>query len=309
MSLPGSAFAADPPITARIAMNFTWQSTFAPLLYGEEKGYFKAANITTDILPTQGGDQSMQLLAAGKVDYAFTDGDSFLNATSKRKLDAVAVYVWLDTPTTDLAATTPLPSLTALSGKSVGTTTFSTIALLLPYLLQRNGIDPTAVPIRKADFSVLYPGFFRDEFDTVEVHAPGSWQALLVQAKKQGKELSLLRLADFGLTSYDKLLIVNRAFIKSSPEDVKRVVTALDKARADAVARASDSEIGAQMKSVMQQADEATLVADWHDYKSVIKRPGPIDPKVLIESAERLRETKIITDPLPPIDTLYQNQM
>jgi ABC-type nitrate/sulfonate/bicarbonate transport system substrate-binding protein len=251
----------------------------------------------------------MQLLVAGKVDYAFTDGDSFLTATSKGKLDAVAVYVWLDTPTTDLASPAPIPNAKALSGKSVGTTTFSTISLLLPYLLQRNGVDPKTVAVRTADFSVLYTSFFQGEFDTVEIHAPGSWQAMLVQAKKLGKQLSLTRLSDWGLISYDKLLVVNRSFLKSSPDNVKRVVLALDKARSEAVDHATDEEIAAEMKVVMPQADSATVVADWHDYKSVIKHPGPVDPQVLAETADRLRETKIITGPLPPLDTLYQNQM
>jgi ABC-type nitrate/sulfonate/bicarbonate transport system substrate-binding protein len=305
LALPAQA--AD--TAARIALNFTWQATYSPLRYGESKGYFRDQKLAFDIVPTQGGDQALQLLAAGKVDYAFTDSDTFLTAIAQGKIAATAIYVWLDVSSLGIASMgTPISGPQALSGKSFGTTAFSTGRTIVPYILGQNGVDPATLKILTMDFSVLMPTFFRGEFDTVQVNDPGSWQNLLVQARKLGKTLHLARLADWGLIGYDKMLIVGNSVLRESPADVARVVKALDRARVEATAQATDAEVLALMKPVMPQADAAPLLADWNDYKMLVKKPGPIDPLVFERTLLRLKAVGAISN-APLVDGLYNNQL
>jgi ABC-type nitrate/sulfonate/bicarbonate transport system substrate-binding protein len=307
LASPGRA--ADEGATAvRIALNFTWQSTYAPLRYGESKGRFKDEKLALDIVPTQGGDQALQLLATGKVDYAFTDSDTFLTATAQGKITATAIYVWLDVSSLGIAAMTPIEGPKALAGKSFGTTVFSAGRTIVPYILGQHGVDPASLKVQTMDFSVLMPTFFRGELDTVQVNDPGSWQNILVQAKKQRKTLHLARLAEWGLVGYDKMLIVGNTVLRNSPAAVARVVRALDRARSEATAQASDAEIFALMKPVMPQADEAPLVADWNDYKMLVKKPGPIDPAVFETTLARLKAVGAINN-VPPVAGLYNNQV
>jgi ABC-type nitrate/sulfonate/bicarbonate transport system substrate-binding protein len=294
--------------STRIALNFTWQATYAPLRYGESRGYFKDESLALDIVPTQGGDQALQLLATGKVDYAFTDSDTFLTATAQGKIAATAIYVWLDVSSLGIASMTPISSPQALSGKSFGTTVFSAGRTIVPYILGQNGVDPATLKIQTMDFSVLMPTFFRGELDTVQVNDPGSWQNLLVQAKKLGKTLHLARLADWGLVGYDKMLIVANSVLRNAPASVARVVNALDRARVGATAQASDAEVFALMKPVMPQADQAPLVADWNDYKILVKKPGPIDPRVFEGTLLRLKAVGAISN-VPSVDGLYHNRV
>ena len=42
---PRTTLAADVQLTPKIALNFTWQAAFMPLLYGQSTGIFKAANV------------------------------------------------------------------------------------------------------------------------------------------------------------------------------------------------------------------------------------------------------------------------
>ena len=179
---PFAADAAEPALTVPLALNFTWSVPHAPLRWGEVKGIFKDAGINLDVVPTQGGDQSLQFLAAGKVDYAFADGDTFLTVAGAGKVAATAVYIWLDTPSLCVTSLAPLPDPQSMKGKSFGTTTFSTGRQLVPYILKQNGVDPATVRVDAVDFSVLFASFFKGEIDTVQINDPGSWQNLLVLA-------------------------------------------------------------------------------------------------------------------------------
>jgi ABC-type nitrate/sulfonate/bicarbonate transport system substrate-binding protein len=73
---------AQAQLAPKIALNFTWQAAYMPLLYGESKGFFKDAGIAPDFVPTRGSDQALQLIESGQVDYAFVDADSFLAAAA-----------------------------------------------------------------------------------------------------------------------------------------------------------------------------------------------------------------------------------
>jgi ABC-type nitrate/sulfonate/bicarbonate transport system substrate-binding protein len=208
-SLPPAA--AEEPV--RIAMNFTWQTTYLPLRYAMAKGYFKAVDVAPEILPMQGDDQSLQMLETGKVDYAFMSDVVFLTNAMKNNAQDTAIYVWLDQQTFHLASHAPLAGPSAMLGKSFATTVFSPGRYELQYVLRRNGIDPAGVQIQTTDFSVLYATFMSGGFDTVEVHSPGSWQNLLVAANAQNKRLYLTRLADWGFTGYSKILVVRNSLL------------------------------------------------------------------------------------------------
>jgi NitT/TauT family transport system substrate-binding protein len=307
------ALGAPPALAAdarnvKIAMNFTWQPTYMPLLYGQSKGFFRDAGISPEILPLQGSLQALQMLDSGNVDYAFVDADTFLLAAAAGKTASTAVYVWLDKPTFDIVSIVPIKAPADLSGKTFATTAFSSSRTLLPYVLKSNGVDPATVKIQTADFAVLLPSFLNGEFETVEVRTPGSWQDYLYFAKAQGKKLSKVHVADWGLVGYDKILIVRNRVLRDSPADVKRVVGALDRSLKQAISSASDDEVGELLRSVMPQGRKELLIADWHDYKDVQKSPGAVDPNVLQASLVRLSGMGVVKE-MPAVDKLYRNQV
>lgn len=303
---PRSAVATDPELAPKIALNFTWQAAFMPLLYGQSKGYFKDAGVTPDFIPTRGSDQALQLIESGQVDYAFVDCDTFLAVAAQKKTTTTAVYVWLDKPTLAIVSMTPLNGAKSLVGKSFGTLPQSTARTILPFVLRSNGIDPKAVDVQALDFSVLYALFFRGQVDTAEIHAPGSWQNVEEQAAAQGKKVYLTMLKDWGLVGYDKILVVRTALWHDSPGAVKRVVGAIDRSLTQALAHATDADAYTLLKAQLPQAKQEALVGDWHDFKNLETKPGPIDARVFGNSLQRLKDVGMITD-IPPVATLYAN--
>jgi ABC-type nitrate/sulfonate/bicarbonate transport system substrate-binding protein len=218
------------------------------------------------------------------------------------------VYVWLDKPTLDIVSLSPLSGPNALSGKSFGTLPQSTARTVLPYVLRQNRVDPKTVDVQPLDFSVLYALFLRGAIDTAEIHAPGSWQNLLVQASAAGKKVYLTRMKDWGLVGYDKILIVRSSLLHDSPADVKRVVLAIHRSLTQALAHATDAEAYDLLRNVLPQAKEGPIVADWHDYKELVQHPGPVDGRVLDSSLHRLKDVGIITT-IPAVNSLYANEI
>ena len=293
---PRSAVAADTALAPKIALNFTWQAAFMPLLYGQSKGYFKDAGVTPDFIPTRGSDQALQLIESGQVDYAFIDCDTFLAAAAQKKTTTTVIYVWLDKPTLAVVSMVPLSGPKALSGKSFGTLPQSTARTVLPFVLKSDGVDPKTVDVQALDFSVLYALFFRGQIDTAEIHAPGSWENVQEQAAAQGKKVYLTMLKDWGLVGYDKILVVRTALLHQSPGDVKRVLGAINQSLKQALAHASDADAAALLAPVLPQAKPQALVGDWHDFKNLESNPGPVDVRVLGNSLQRLKDVGVVTD-------------
>ena len=305
---PRTTRAADVQLTPKIALNFTWQAAFMPLLYGQSTGIFKAANVDPNFVPTRGSDQAMQLLESGQVDYAFVDCDTFLALAAQQKTTATAVYVWLDRPSLGIVSKAPLNGPKALMGKTFGTTPQSTARTILPFVLKGDGVDPSTVNVQPVDFSVIYALFFSGQLDTAEIHAPGSWQNVELQADDQGKKVYLTVLKDWGLVGYDKILVVRSQLMHDDPAGVKRVVQSIDASLQQARAHATDDQAFALLQQQLPQAKQPALVGDWHDFKNLEVHPGPIDPRVFTESLNRLKAVGIIST-VPTVTSLYANQV
>ena len=48
------------------------------------------------------------------------------------------------------------------------------------------------------------------------------------------------------------------------------------------------------------------MIADWHDFKALVKKPGAVDPAVLDASVTRLVAAGIMPKPVA-VDALYRN--
>ena len=137
-----------------------------------------------------------------------------------------AIFVLLDDATSGVVSTTPLETLADMEGTTWGTVGFSSGNVILPYILELNDVDPSTVTIELLDFGVLYASLFDGTIDSAEAHKPGSWEQVMVEARDLGIDVSYLRLADWGLDSYSKMLIVRDDMIESDPDLVRRMVGA-----------------------------------------------------------------------------------
>jgi NitT/TauT family transport system substrate-binding protein len=304
---PPPSATALPVVRHSVALEWLLEPPYAPILWGKEQGYFAEAGIDLDLIPGQGSDLAMSQINEDKVDFAFTDLDTYIVQRAANQTPTTAVFVLLGEGTTGIAANFPINTLADMSGHSWGTVGFSSGNVVLPYILEQNDVDPSTVTIELLDFGVLYASLFDGTIDSAEAHHPGSWQEVMVQARELDKTVYFAPLSDFGLNSYSKMMIVRDDVLEGDPDLVRRMVGAMHRSLSEGLTTLTDAEVFQVMKSVDEQADEEVTGLVWQGFTEVNPNPQPIDPAVITDTIERLEATQGLEGDLV-VDDLYTNE-
>ena len=76
----------------KIALNWKPEPQFGGFYAAEEKGLFKAQKLDVKLIPGGSGTPTIQMLAAGQVDYAVVSGDEILMSHDRGAKDVVAIF-------------------------------------------------------------------------------------------------------------------------------------------------------------------------------------------------------------------------
>jgi len=297
---------AIPIVKVSVQLDFQISSTSGSILWGIDKGYFAEQGIEFDLIPGEGSDLALAQIDAGQVDFAFIDGSNYVAARAQDLTKTTAIYALQNISTTAIASKVEINEPEDMIGKSFGTVAFSSGRQKIPLVLQQNGVDPATVPIELMDFSVLYPSLFADQIDTAEVGLPGSWEGAKLSAEAEGITLYVKLISDWGYRDYSKLMIASDKIIAENRDLVERMVAALTKAQADALANATPEEILALVKAVDPQINEERAKLEWMDVQQYIHNPGPMDDATFQFQLDVLKSSGTTTT-LTPAD-LYTNE-
>jgi NitT/TauT family transport system substrate-binding protein len=304
-----AAPSASPLAVVKHSVMLEWllEPPYAPFLWGKEKGYFEEVGIDLDLIPGQGSDLAMTQINEDKVDFAFTDLETYLVQRAAGQTPTTAVFALLNQGTTGIVSNFPIETLADMSGHSWGTVGFSSGNVVVPYILEQNGVDPSTVEIQILDFGVLYASLFDGTIDSAEAHYPGSWESVMVQARELGKTVYFTPLSEFGLKTYSKMMIVRDDIIESDPDLVRRMVGAMKRSADEAMANATDAEVFDLMRTVDEQADEEVTGLVWQGFKDVVENPGPLDPAVITDTIARLEATQGLDSEIV-VEDVYTNE-
>jgi NitT/TauT family transport system substrate-binding protein len=308
-STGGAQPAAKPAEITKVPLilNFRFDPTFAPLLYGTEKGFFREQGVELDIVPGRGSDLAMQQINENKLQFAFTDLLTYLLQRAKGETPTTAVMSYFDSQTIGVVANAPVSRPQDLSGRSWGTVPFSSGRFLLPLTLKSNGVDPSTVQVELMDFGVLYPSLLEGKIDSAEAHIASSLVTVQQAAEKVGKQLYYAPLSDWGLRGYAKIIIVRDDLISSNPDLVRRMTTGLMRSLDEARAKASDDEIVNLVMKYDVQYQRDQVLPQWIDFKQALKNPGPIDPAVVQANLNYMAEGQDVRTDLRP-EQLFTNE-
>ena len=154
---------------------------------------------------------------------------------------------------------------------------------------------------------MLYASLFDGTIDSAEAHRPGSWEQVMVQAEDLGETVHFARLADFGLNSYSKMMIVRNDVMESDPDLVRRMVGAMHRSLSEGLATLTEEQVLKLMRSVDEQAEEEVTTLVWQGFKEVNPSAEPIDPAVIADTIERLEATQGLEGELV-VEDLYTNE-
>jgi ABC-type nitrate/sulfonate/bicarbonate transport system substrate-binding protein len=193
---------------------------FVGVYVAQEKGFFKGQGLDVDIQHSD-GSQHVQLLAAGKIQFATADAAQVLRRRAETGIPIVAVALIGQTGQQGWVtlADSGIDDPADWVGKTVGFR--NTIPPDFHAILKANGVDPNAVKTVNIGFQPptlllegkvdVYPVFLSNEPDII---------------RRQGKEVTVFQAADYGVPTLGLTYISNEDFIASHPDTVERFLKA-----------------------------------------------------------------------------------
>jgi len=193
---------------------------FVGVYVAQEKGFFKEQGLDVDIQHSD-GSQHVQLLAAGKIQFATADAAQVLRYRAETSIPIVAIALIGQTGQQGWVslADSSIKDPTDWVGKTVGFR--NTMPPDFYAILKANGVDPNTVETVNVGFQPptlllegkvdLYPVFLSNEPDTI---------------RRLGKEVTVFQAADYGVPTLGLTYISNQDFIANNPDTVERFLKA-----------------------------------------------------------------------------------
>ena len=193
---------------------------FVGVYVAQEKGFFKEQGLEVDIQHSD-GSQHVQLLAAGKIQFATADAAQVLRRRAETGVPIVAIALIGQTGQQGWVslADSGIDSPTDWVGKTVGFR--NTIPPDFYAILKANGVDPNTVKTVNIGFQPptlllegkvdVYPVFLSNEPDII---------------RRQGKEVNVFQASDYDVPTLGLTYVSNEDFIASDPDAVERFLRA-----------------------------------------------------------------------------------
>ncbi len=247
----GTALAAD-----KVVYQLGWIPSGANGIeyFGKADGYFSKAQLDVEIRSGNGSSDALTRVAAGSADMTAVGIDAVFAAVARQKLPVRIIYsIYNKKPDSiHVSASAPIRNLKDLAGKSLATSVYSSVNVVWPLFLQKNGVDPASVKLMKVDAGTLAPLIASGQVDGAldwVTSAPGAASVL----KSAGKSLRELKWSDYGYDGYGYVIVANETFLKEKPEVARRFLDAFRKA--SMVAVANPAAVGIAIAKVVPGLD------------------------------------------------------
>jgi NitT/TauT family transport system substrate-binding protein len=237
--LPGKDLVPPPASAAveriRVGMPWIFNDEIAPWFVAEEMGYFREVGLDVTSVPGGPGIDPLQLLVAGRIDIAVpAPGSAVISLNASRTgAEVVAVGAVLKAgPTVFIALDKDTPK-TGRSTRKIGPKDFAgkIVGVQAGYefyveaLMQRSGLPPGSVEIRRAGFTPdpltagvldFYMGWIMNQPRMIEQAGFTNWISFTMR--------------DHAWDEYSDLSVVRRADLATRGEMLRRYLYALRRA-------------------------------------------------------------------------------
>lgn len=201
-----------------LVLNWVPEPEFGGFYVAQSTGLFEKLNLKVDILPGGAGTPTIQMLAAGKVEFAVTSGSEVAIARS-RGVDVVAVYSIFETSPMGIMVhkSRKLKDLADLFSKE-GTIALQQGQAYVDFLKKKYDTSK----VKFVPYTGGITNFLRDE----NYSQQGFIFSEPVSAKRQGADPDFFLLASAGYNPYTAVLAVRGDYLKKNEDLVKRMVAA-----------------------------------------------------------------------------------
>jgi NitT/TauT family transport system substrate-binding protein len=264
--------------------------TMMPLAVAKEQGFFGREGLNVDMVLMPAA-LNMRVLVAGDIQYASTVGSAVV--ATLRGINARVVMCFVDRPLLDLVASPEINSIKDLKGKLVGISSRGGLHdVTMRRILAQSGMDPAQTTL----ISVGGQGAMLAAVQSRRIAAgllnpPHNFLAYRDGLKNLAFAGNFVRIPSTGLVTL-------RETMERSPDQVRRMIRALSRARA--FSRENKPATVAILKRFLKLDDE-NLISQIYDYhRQAETANGRIDAALALETIRDTRLAEGITREIDP---------
>ena len=293
ISVSGAAIAQGKD-KAILLLNWYTYSEHAPLYLGKERGYFDQEGIDLDIQEGRGSGVTVQAVAAGTAAFGYADISTMIKAASKGA-PVTAVGVALQTSPMSVMgfAEKNIRKPEDIKGKIVAVTPGDSMSQIWPLFQKKTGLKETDFRQVAGDAQTKLNAVMNGQADLLLGYVMD--QAIKLQDATH-KQIYPIRFADYGVNLVSSGIIVQKDFLKSKPDVVRRFLRATTRSMEEASKNpeaAVDAMLKAQPKSGVKETaivGVKNTVALYHGPDNPKDRPLRVGPKNMAETLALLTQ-------------------
>ena len=266
-----AVLAGQRPLTKIVFLtNYVFQGRHAPFFVGRDRGFYREVGLEIDIVPATGSGFVISALEGGKADYGMAESVSVVQAAAQgARVKGFAVF--MDASTSGLASLTPYSTPQALQGKTIAASLTDSARVIVPIILSRAGLDPSAVNWLASDPSVYFSLLMSGRTDLITASIDGDLPALRRVTHARGRSVHFASFADWGYDVFGYFLVARVDRITSGPEEVRAFAAAT--VRAVRYAADHPEEAARSVARGSPALDYDTALAHWRESLKAIHTP------------------------------------
>ena len=263
--------------------------TAMPFFVAKEHGYFQQEGLTAEMV-VMPASLNIKVLLAGDIQYAATIGSAV--AAAIRGINVRTVMLFVDRPLQDLVGAPGIGSIADVKGKVLALSSRGGLQdIIMRRILTQSKIDPNQVttitiPGQSAMIAALKTG----RIAAALLNPPYNFLAYREGLNNLGFSGNFVRLPSTGVATLGETL-------ERAPEQVRRVIRALTRARA--FAKDNKAKVLATLKRAMRIDDEDLLSKIYDQHKQVETVDGRVDANLIADTIRDARQTENIAKEIP----------
>ena len=285
---------ATSPVTAQgrdkavLLLNWYVYSEHAPFFLGKERGYFADEGIDLDIQEGRGSGVTVQAVAAGTATFGYADVPTMIKAASKGA-PVVAIGVALQTSPASVMgfAEKNIRKPEDIKGKTVAVTPGDSLSQLWPLFLKKTNLKEGDFKQVAGDPQTKLNAVINNQADLLLGYVMD--QAIKLQDATQ-KQVYPIRFADYGVNMVSSGIVVQKDFLKSKPDLVKRFMRAATRSLEEA-AKNPEAAIDAMLKANPKSGVKETALVGMKQTAGLYKGPDNPGERPFRVGAKNMAET------------------
>src|SRR5437763_10584562 len=228
LAAPAAAQTKDKVV---LLLNWYTYSEHAPFYLGKERGYFDQEGIDLDVQEGRGSGVRVQAGAAGTATFGYADVPTMIKAASKGA-PVTAVGVALQTRPMSVMgfAEKNIRKPEDIKGKIVAVTPGDSMSQIWPLFQKKTGLKETDFRQVAGDAQTKLNAVMNGQADLLLGYVMD--QAIKLQDATH-KQIYAIRFADYGVNLVSSGIIVQKDFLKSKPDVVRRFLRATTRSMED----------------------------------------------------------------------------